>query len=162
MHLPINLCCPFQPTLPARGATKGKHPNSLANLFQPTLPARGATRQRRCGEHRTGDFNPRSPHGERREAVQTGEERQYFNPRSPHGERRDSACYPVLFVKNFNPRSPHGERRQNRYVLTRHDRHFNPRSPHGERRNAWLSGNARIIFQPTLPARGATKRSKKE
>ena len=34
-------------------------------LFQPTLPARGATRQGLHGNAHAGDFNPRSPHGER-------------------------------------------------------------------------------------------------
>ena len=33
-----------------------------------------------------------------------------FNPRSPHGERRAIWC-PTGTPRNFNPRSPHGERR---------------------------------------------------
>ena len=33
----------FQPTLPARGATKGGEGRGKACKFQPTLPARGAT-----------------------------------------------------------------------------------------------------------------------
>ena len=78
----------FQSTLPARGATEMKLPNSSADLFQSTLPARGATRKRgssaaastfqstlpargATGRGKSGilyhlDFNPRSPHGERR------------------------------------------------------------------------------------------------
>ena len=34
------------------------------------------------------DFNPRSPHGERRSTPQLACLRNHFNPRSPHGERR--------------------------------------------------------------------------
>ena len=34
---------------------------------------------------------------------------------------------------------------------------FNPRSPHGERRKKLLLLRYRVIFQPTLPARGATR-----
>ena len=33
------------------------------------------------------DFNPRSPHGERRPCKSAMRRRKYFNPRSPHGER---------------------------------------------------------------------------
>ena len=79
----------FQPTLPARGATlRSEKEQEDTTVFQPTLPARGATRAERfeikadaISTHapRTGsdrrfgavlvsatDFNPRSPHGERR------------------------------------------------------------------------------------------------
>ena len=78
----------FQSTLPARGATKSRKEHGMAQEFQSTLPARGATRwfgrspkQNSISIHapRTGsdsysnfayarckNFNPRSPHGERR------------------------------------------------------------------------------------------------
>ena len=79
----------FQPTLPARGATETMGILGAMHGFQPTLPARGATRGRvralphfristhapRTGSDGTarltlrlqpGNFNPRSPHGERR------------------------------------------------------------------------------------------------
>ena len=55
----------FQSTLPARGATLKLGFPALRRIFQSTLPARGATYavEANC----TGDnFNPRSPHGERR------------------------------------------------------------------------------------------------
>ena len=35
-------------------------------------------------------------------------------------------------------------------------RNFNPRSPHGERRVSSMIRSARLLFQSTLPARGAT------
>ena len=57
---------------------------------------------------------------------------------------------------NFNPRSPHGERRL-RAHCQRHSRNFNPRSPHGERPTSGNVGCMLIIFQSTLPARGATE-----
>ena len=78
--------------------------------FQSTLPARGATDARTLGRRerpisihapRTGsdgttivvwwaarNFNPRSPHGERRGTAAVRRRLIYFNPRSPHGERR--------------------------------------------------------------------------
>ena len=80
-----------------------------------------------------GNFNPRSPHGERPYiAVEREGRREFqstlpargatikrirkhkrrfdFNPRSPHGERR-CAIFFAKNLENFNPRSPHGERR---------------------------------------------------
>ena len=100
------------------------------------------------------DFNPRSPHGERPTRAHGGWRTSYFNPRSPHGERQSQQ--PVeLRLSYFNPRSPHGER----HVLwcrlvIRQD--FNPRSPHGERLQRDYHGALDIVFQSTLPARGAT------
>ena len=81
----------------------------------------------------------------------------YFNPRSPHGERRDIITAGRDDACDFNPRSPHGERR----LYGSHARrlhHFNPRSPHGERHIQMFIGFARQRFQSTLPARGATAR----
>ena len=101
------------------------------------------------------DFNPRSPHGERRAAVKrfccNGG---YFNPRSPHGERLSShALRP--YHANFNPRSPHGERLDCQ-AFVEYCVNFNPRSPHGERLWGARWTSCRRIFQSTLPARGAT------
>ena len=57
-------------------------------LFQSTLPARGATGWRCSFGCRSCDFNPRSPHGERRIFRLRSDTQTYnFNPRSPHGER---------------------------------------------------------------------------
>ena len=125
--------CPFQPTLPARGATAGTIPCSSSKDY----------------------FNPRSPHGERHSfhevffmliiisthAPRTGSDiflsfpivkgGENFNPRSPHGER-PKECMKTRFWLNFNPRSPHGER-PGSSVFADALFDFNPRSPHGER-----------------------------
>ena len=108
----LTRCIRFQSTLPARGATESACRNENAGnisihaprtgsdqgdldketrlkLFQSTLPARGATLAGCDGAPSPKDFNPRSPHGERRGAAcVVGNEPGYFNPRSPHGERR--------------------------------------------------------------------------
>ena len=58
--------------------------------FQSTLPARGATGSICAATGRSIDFNPRSPHGERRpRGILDGADGGNFNPRSPHGERRN-------------------------------------------------------------------------
>ena len=104
--------------------------------FQPTLPARGATACWATAPSRSRNFNPRSPHGER------------------HNNRafRDG-------VRDFNPRSPHGERQWYLKLTDGREADFNPRSPHGERPNQDGHTPGKDRFQPTLPARGATKRS---
>ena len=195
----------FQSTLPARGATLSRVLFALHNRpFQSTLPARGATKRVASAESGADDFNPRSPHGERRWLdYQADDYPADFNPRSPHGERplnaygitetkafqstlpargatgaggaerlrhhgfqstlpaRGATCppsgrAPVLIY--FNPRSPHGERRKERSGRKHHP-HFNPRSPHGERRNRGVGcGLGNVLFQSTLPARGATRK----
>ena len=103
--------CKFQSTLPARGATRRIMPGGGAifisihaprtgsdlaigrplpksHAFQSTLPARGATAGLPHLVSCPADFNPRSPHGERRAAgTKRGHGQTDFNPRSPHGER---------------------------------------------------------------------------
>ena len=115
-----------------------------------TIRARGICIRRR------GNFNPRSPHGERRI------ERRFFGcvgkfqPTLPARgatwtDFLDDACIvefqPTLPARGatpccgcpwtsgtyFNPRSPHGERRCNPSDKVHTLRNFNPRSPHGER-----------------------------
>ena len=181
MKLPNSSADLFQPTLPARGATRKRIRSSAnKNRFQPTLPARGATIAEPLRGVEQIHFNPRSPHGERQHmpscdfwhilisthAPRTGSDhtgrrpncplQAHFNPRSPHGERPNAPAPPVARSSNFNPRSPHGER-QNRPHRRRFAAHFNPRSPHGERRfKIQLKCVRAVAFQPTLPARGAT------
>ena len=112
--------------------------------FQPTLPARGATR---CGPQKLRlqrNFNPRSPHGERRVrrsvrgrappvfqptlpargATGAGlSGRARIHPISTHAPRTgsdDAGRRPLQVVLDFNPRSPHGERRSTRRNMPSH------------------------------------------
>ena len=166
----------FQSTLPVGGATKRLDPLNLIPLFQSTLPVWGATslpivRQNiqwisihapRVGSdiiwatlfRHPGNFNPRSPCGERLNEQIMSRPVSDFNPRSPCGERpkanakqSESKTISIhaprvgsdAFEKcsykgkcDFNPRSPCGERRTAaRASPTR--AYFNPRSPCGER-----------------------------
>ena len=78
----------FQPTLPARGATRRRSTACVRQRFQPTLPARGATINADSGAPKISThFNPRSPHGERPHEHDADHCPAHFNPRSPHGER---------------------------------------------------------------------------
>ena len=130
---------PFQPTLPARGATPFAASGGPGVGISTHAPRTGSDRKyHRCrplvaiSTHapRTGSdtisqpadqhhqhFNPRSPHGERPSADQHHQPTSYFNPRSPHGER----LYPATgrtSPRYFNPRSPHGERPDQHHQLT--------------------------------------------
>ena len=148
----------FQPTLPARGATE-------VVGARVCIPVRISTHAPRTGSDHLfpftvlsyTNFNPRSPHGERRDgsarywvqlpisthAPRTGSDcasartrcrANYFNPRSPHGERPNQRMDAERPLRHFNPRSPHGERQISQKVRNI-SLHFNPRSPHGERPN---------------------------
>ena len=77
----------FQSTLPAWGETCSWPPAGCGEVFQSTLPAWGETRRidRDGGPQ---NFNPLSPHGERRGIQCSTTFDGYFNPLSPHGERR--------------------------------------------------------------------------
>ena len=125
----------FQPTLPARGATKmttGLRASTFE--FQPTLPARGATVSRDVSGRPGANFNPRSPHGERQfratfqgdpeqistHAPRTGSDFDLFFAHAVNGRfqptlpaRGATRCPMIqaMVVDHFNPRSPHGERR---------------------------------------------------
>ena len=78
----------FQSTLPARGATRARH--ALRRTWQVSThaPRTGSDRPQPEYFPARNNFNPRSPHGERRHHARKGQEHEHFNPRSPHGERR--------------------------------------------------------------------------
>ena len=56
---------------------------------------------------------------------------------------------------DFNPRSPYGER-LNATPLAKSPINFNPRSPYGERHRKRVDYLYDVLFQSTLPLRGAT------
>ena len=126
----------------------------------------------------SGDFNPRSPDGERQTTPSRHTQQWDFNPRSPDGERLN----PKLWKRGIDPfqstlpgwgaTAEPGTRDAGR-------QHFNPRSPDGERRtlraDTDYSNNISIhaprmgsdvinemtqqtnpVFQSTLPGWGAT------
>ena len=172
---------PFQPTLPARGATPREICEPVPVPISTHAPRTGSDHLRGQAGAGSLHFNPRSPHGERpnqpgHDARHTG----HFNPRSPHGERPRyhllnlhsvfqfqptlpargatmAARSSALGTMDFNPRSPHGERPAGSSSFRRASLNFNPRSPHGERREAMDYVEYLTAFQPTLPARGATR-----
>ena len=75
--------CRFQSTLPARGATRTATHKRRRERFQSTLPARGATGSTTTALATTSYFNPRSPHGERRQGGGDSTPRKAFQSTLP-------------------------------------------------------------------------------
>ena len=146
----------FQSTLPARGATARIASITAVKEISIHAPRTGSDKTVVSTSSNRLNFNPRSPHGERRElrALQR-DVHEHFNPRSPHGERRFGITN--YFSKSyFNPRSPHGERQLQDEIVTV----VFSISIHAPRTGSDTPTERRIIwvwqFQSTLPARGAT------
>ena len=84
------------------------------------------------------DFNPLSPHGERRRSGRhPGRRNVYFNPLSPHGERRQRGGG-VSMAELFQSTLPAWGETHTVYSVLAKRQNFNPLSPHGERPNVSL------------------------
>ena len=147
----------FQSTLPARGATIVL--SDFGNNLEISIhaPRTGSDATLIPCTPATWNFNPRSPHGERRVMAFSFRALWHFNPRSPHGERPTHSLIIGIPRENFNPRSPHGERHQLLQTPPMHRRI----SIHAPRTGSdaalkYVQRQPRI-FQSTLPARGATR-----
>ena len=158
-----NGCCvsgaglSFQSTLPARGATPAAGNPGGGTIFQSTLPARGATCPGQSSLQLECNFNPRSPHGERRHHLAKMAGVKFISIHAPRTgsdrySRDNHHCLGLISI--HAPRTGSDELR----ALQRdvHE-HFNPRSPHGERQGIAGGAASRDPFQSTLPARGATR-----
>ena len=107
------------------------------------------------------DFNPLSPHGERREALAWPETPAYFNPLSPHGERlgRSCCCSWRRWISIHSPRmgrDPEGEV----VYLYRQISIHSPRMGRDDTEKR-LYAYPLLIFQSTLPAWGETSAFRK-
>ena len=168
----------FNPRSP-HGERLFRHVYRMCGLsFQPTLPARGAT-TRISSPDASGTISTHAP--------RTGsdvywrgecERRQpHFNPRSPHGERLPSAVHPASRcpISTHAPRtgsdveklearvasliSTHAPRTGSDKILLRCRQHpiFQPTLPaRGATPCRAMCASRLFLFQPTLPARGAT------
>ena len=123
----------FNPRSPHGERPKRRRKSAQAKSFQSTLPARGATCAPGSTPRPARNFNPRSPHGERHERIEKNENLQAI---SIHAPRTGSDCWAATCRGT--------------------PAHFNPRSPHGERLRSAFMVVSLVIFQSTLPARGAT------
>ena len=168
----------FQSTLPAWGETlpkTGRSDHKLISIHSPRM-GRDDLLAEKTGISQ--NFNPLSPHGERRETRPSAWQLCAISIHSPRmGRDCNSGSIPTS-RRDFNPLSPHGERPRHTCADPRKI-HFNPLSLHGERpvelvsqmdyvlisihspcmgRDTidGVSQHAGGLFQSTLPAWGET------
>ena len=151
---PSSCTSPFQSSLPVRGATCLVPRTPLSSIFQSSLPVRGATDEiiSMIGDDYISILAPRAG------SDLVGNPIGYTMPISILAPRAGSDVAVRRGrprVRHFNPRSPCGERRPN-VRMSVPGNYFNPRSPCGERRGALWRPGGRLIFQSSLPVRGAT------
>ena len=104
--------------------------------------------------HTVNNFNPRSPHGERRKRGTHYPPRSHFNPRSPHGERpTPTPCFTpnALFQSTLPARGATARRSARRNPPW----HFNPRSPHGERPRVRDAPTRAVVISIHAPRTGS-------
>ena len=100
----------FQSTLPLRGATRASMPTSSPTGISIHAPLTGSDDGAGAGNQRDGDFNPRSPYGERHNLLIWTFRTWGFQSTLPlRGATREKQER-LSNDRNFNPRSPYGER----------------------------------------------------
>ena len=126
-----------------------------ARLISIHAPRAGSDLPRMELDARGHNFNPRSPCGERRRILETGRMERSFQSTLPVRGATGSQMQGSAPWNDFNPRSPCGERP---YGGGWHGWrvYFNPRSPCGERQKRGDILERKLLFQSTLPVRGAT------
>ena len=167
----------FQSTLPARGATSGvvdpilngrisihaprrgsdatNHGSCFPSSFQSTLPARGATWYRDATRTDEGDFNPRSPHGERHCKAPRLSPRGTFQSTLPArgATPRRVAGNRIVSISIHAPRTGSDARTSAAIPDVPISIHA-PRTGSDTTADRWFAFFP--AFQSTLPARGAT------
>ena len=125
----------FQSTLPAWGETKPGKLHGAEESISIHSPRMGRDRTIRRIIRPGKNFNPLSPHGERRDVGLAIELMVDFNPLSPHGERHATTESKMTLLQFQSTLPAWGETRSSVKVgLPYSD--FNPLSPHGERRRS--------------------------
>ena len=146
----------FQSTLPARGATRARVYARTFITFQSTLPARGATLYHSCLVVTIRNFNPRSPHGERRRDLRDLVCRRVISihaPRTGSDRRYAAAGCEMIEISIHAPRT--GSDRAGTFQPVTNSPFQSTLPARGATRR-WRGRRKRKIFQSTLPARGAT------
>ncbi len=149
----------FQSTLPARGATRARVYARTFITFQSTLPARGATLYHSCLVVTIRNFNPRSPHGERRRDLRDLVCRRVISihaPRTGSDRRYAAAGCEMIEISIHAPRT--GSDRAGTFQPVTNSPFQSTLPARGAtvcRQRKWC---VIAVFQSTLPARGATRR----
>ena len=146
----------FQPTLPARGATLIHQNNNTLFSISTHAPRTGSDGIWSENVPMALNFNPRSPHGERRVGIPSCNVDKKI---STHAPRTGSDLLPLLlhWKKSISTHAPRTGSDLFRDPSRTYRKVFQPTLPARgatEIRHRRLYAN--VSFQPTLPARGAT------
>ena len=139
----------------------GERPKRVLRHFEPGFisihaPRTGSDHLACALLHERRNISIHAPRtGSDRAAKRHDEHRNNFNPRSPHGERRGSRGNP-RFKESISIHAPRTGSDVGLQSVRSWAGNFNPRSPHGERQRLRSTSADIGIFQSTLPARGAT------
>ena len=125
-------------------------------IFQSTLPVRGATGQTKpkLANAVISIHAPRA--GSDLDYRRDSGKRKLFQSTLPVRGATGVFLKSNRFFVDFNPRSPCGERRLYLCSWSFPTAYFNPRSPCGERLDSARVFFRPMLFQSTLPVRGAT------
>ena len=103
----------FQSTHPSRGATRFSAPKAAVSSISIHAPLTGCDGVKSIYRLVSTSISIHAPlTGCDLEIQRPVKMPLYFNPRTPHGVRRESAKRVASSIRNFNPRTPHGVRRQ--------------------------------------------------
>ena len=105
------------------------------------------------------DFNPRAPCGARQSVREDKVSTGGISTHAPLAGRDKALKMALNQIYHFNPRAPCGARPDGAR-LQRQKQYFNPRAPCGARLFVKVFGTDILLFQPTRPLRGATRRER--
>ena len=146
----------FQSTLPARGATRFSKCFASRPRFQSTLPARGATRP--CDpDVRIRQISIHAPRtgSDQRTTAQSGGAGN-FNPRSPHGERQGQNRHDCQRHRFQSTLPARGATASIMAAIALRGRFQSTLPARGATKYSEILPKRNTKFQSTLPARGAT------
>ena len=157
MQLAASQAAQFQPTLPARGATRLIVSSRLARRISTHAPRTGSDEGCSSSAGTSRHFNPRSPHGERRFTCNVGRiacDISIHAPRTGSDGQQAYEYEKTIFISIHAPRTGSDERLAALSDMLEISIHA-PRT--GSDSKIFTFRIAQILFQSTLPARGATR-----
>ena len=105
-HPCCGYACHISTHAPRTGSDEAIREQRRASMISTHAPRTGSDKlHASCVQLKKCHFNPRSPHGERRQPVLRFHPLRHFNPRSPHGERQKK-CEKGLAQITFQPTLP--------------------------------------------------------
>ena len=147
----------FQSTLPARGATVPHRVQEILDAISIHAPRTGSDAFPCLSARAYSNFNPRSPHGERRAGCRYS--RNYYKAFQSTLPARGATVHRVLVLlaENISIHAPRTGSDKTCPEPSLHTKEFQSTLPaRGATDTFVVVPSSSVIFQSTLPARGAT------